>query len=226
MIRHQGAGISNFFYDDLILPKVTLDSAATNQSMNHTFDVPVLRPSLDCTVVPRKDISAQSWEKEIPTGTTDSKTTLGGSSVNVTTTLPPGCVGTNATGQLASEYSTGGQLDWVGVYREIPGLRAETPLAKCPSVGIIFGHRPSERSLDAEDITVLVCSQGVDELRADVTYQRDSLLGILSKDPPLHLVPNTKTYKELYGANNRPQIPAQRRENRPEGPGKFFTHRK
>lgn len=209
IIRHQGDAVSSLISGEFVLPRVTLDKANAAEMENnrppqsYTYTIPVLRPTLECTVVPQHDISAilEKREPEIRAMVIGSPViTINTTTINVTTALQPGCI--KVSPDLSTfAYQTTFSGDWIGSYQDFQTSHTGNSLVPCPSVSMIFGsfdvRSDSQLALsgkvNTKGITALMCSQGIEMIWANVTYQGDPELGIISPDNPPLLIERKAT---------------------------------
>ncbi|KAM0425595.1 hypothetical protein ACHAPT_009126 [Fusarium lateritium] len=198
LIRREGANTSTRIWKDVVLPRIDMPSASTpnagHRGTNYTYSVEVLRPTLNCTVVAQENIKSKI----------NSTLTSKGGSIsdpgmwyknNITVYAPvrPECVG--GPGREKGNLTFGilienWRMTWIAQYSDLDHSLAGQVGTDCPSVGILFGDVEGDdvtgKSIKTWNLTALVCSQGIEQIPATITFKGDSSLGeIDAQQPPV-----------------------------------------
>lgn len=178
IMLHGGATRPALIKNDVgVLPTLKLRSSPeSSRNLSNTFNTTILRPTMKCSIIPREDIVITEevyWSDYSDTPT--SIETL----ITLNTTFPPDC-------SLRSKNATFGQpwnasvsdYTYVGSYLELD-IQARLPQQPCPSVGILFGKMKiyydsqHQQPVESSNLTGLLCSQGIAEIPATITYRGD-----------------------------------------------------
>lgn len=198
-IRHHGAATPAGIWEDLVMPKISLSSPLPDNKTRssggheHTFHVRALRPLMSCVVVPLEDVTIdEQFDGISPNPIVH---------ITINSTVPLECTldaslggkGNFSFDVLVFPFLPGG---WVGNYVELDNSTAN---AACPSVGIVFGA-PYRGETFADGLTVLACTQKIEEVPVIVTFDGDPALGRVSlKKPP---VVSSKNSQYLRNSTN------------------------
>ncbi|KAF5689868.1 hypothetical protein FDENT_4182 [Fusarium denticulatum] len=205
LIRHGGANSSVAIWQDVVLPSTSLafpDASmldTVTHSSSYTYTVGALRPFLNCTVVPAENLVMNPWVRTYTyalDGVESGHTTMKVIWANFT--APVGCKGHDVNGKSYVLFNTSTEIAvnegksnhsrWVGSYLDL-NLTASDPSADCPSVGIFFGNMGGNDT-SAWNMTVLTCTQGIEQVPLNITFKGDPALGRIDEKHPPDLVRN------------------------------------
>ncbi|KAF5570131.1 hypothetical protein FPHYL_1407 [Fusarium phyllophilum] len=209
LIRHGGANSSVAIWQDVVLPSTSVsfrDASmldTVTQSSSYTYTVGVLRPFLNCTVVPTENLVMNPWVKTytyaldgVQSGHTHMKI------IWANFTAPVGCKGHDVNGKSYVSFNTSIEIAvdegksnhsrWVGSYLDL-NLTVSDPNADCPSVGIFFGNMGGNDT-SAWNMTALTCTQGIEQIPLNITFKGDPALGRIDEKHPPDLARN-QTWK-------------------------------
>jgi Protein of unknown function (DUF3433) len=189
-IQHGSASFPSSIWNDLVFSDIAnvqinggRSSIIDSTSHNYTFDVPAVRPVLTCDVVEDDFINIYWFDDE-----------RNGLQLHARSQLPLGCQlggrnGTNNYTELtvgpSPPWSQYGPI-WSGRFYDIHLGMIENPFVRsefgeyfnleqlnhpavCPSIGIMFSEF-KENVTSHDDITVLLCSQMLQQVSVKVTY--------------------------------------------------------
>ncbi|KAI0185170.1 hypothetical protein EV127DRAFT_503334 [Xylaria flabelliformis] len=180
-------GVINFL-DDTRMSR--FNNANLAESFHFVFTLPALRPSLSCETVPEGNIHLSSVSNftDIPNGLYEPFTVI---SIDSVVDLPKGCNGGPSgdrqyfwlNDSLSIPSSMGGEHFWRGSLDDdfhdfgddnasIEKGNIEQPDNPdgCPSIAVIFADLGAD-DLSAKNITVLLCSQKIQEVQAEVSLR-------------------------------------------------------
>jgi Protein of unknown function (DUF3433) len=171
-IQHGRASLPLSIWNDLVFTDIAdvrmfngRSSIIDSVSQNYTFDVSAARPVLTCDVVQDDYIHIQ-W-------------TGGEQSMLYIDANPPFPLGCHKRRPNGTDDLTGLNIrddlflhSWIGSFDNIdldPRMDQPNNHAGCPSIGIIFGQTKGNVT-SHDDVTVLLCSQKLQQISVEVTY--------------------------------------------------------
>lgn len=188
LVRYGGANTSLGIWQDLVLPNVhyhTSNSDPVYRSSNSSYSVGALRPFLNCSVLPSTNLASRIRDKVL-TGPGES-TVVYETDISTYILAPYDCGSVKANGKANISFGlTVGELEsyntttWVGQYFDL-NTTAGASNADCPSVGVLFGQAGGNDT-STWNLTALVCSQGIEQIPVEVTYQGDLALRQINQD--------------------------------------------
>ncbi|KAG9495693.1 hypothetical protein J7337_012248 [Fusarium musae] len=201
LIRHGGANSSVAIWQDVVLPSTSIafpDASMIDtgtQSSSYTYSVGVLRPFLNCTVVPTEHLVMNPWVRTYTYALDGDQ--IGHKHMKIiwaNFTAPVGCKGHDVNGKSYVSFNTSVEIAdregksyhdrWVGSYLDL-NLTVSDPSADCPSVGIFYGNMGGNDT-SVWNMTALTCTQGIEQIPTNITFKGDPALGVIDeKHPPL-----------------------------------------
>lgn len=206
LVQAHNASYPSGTHDEIAFPLFALDKSdpmvlAILQSQNQStieVQMPITRPSLNCTIVSEADMMVQVGHNTYQ----PNDYTIDGPYANITTTsmLPkhcqfsPGAYETSTQMELQTTHRMSLDPGEVLVAGELepplpPGGQATVEVSPyapdCPSVGLTFGKFKIDDTVK-DGITMLICSQYQEEIPATLTFSVPSLFLDPSRPPVLH----------------------------------------
>lgn len=192
-IRHGGANTSSRIWQDVVLPKISFSSPNTSTDdvdgqVEYTYNIRTLKPVFNCTVVPGKNIKVNGTVDRLDVETALGLASAEGKSdITVHAPVQPECTGKTGNGSsyltfytlFSKEQSPKGIATCIDL-----DLPAGQVGAECPAAGIIFGLIEGDEIANW-NLTALVCTQGLQEVPAAITFLGDPSLEELSPKRPL-----------------------------------------
>ncbi|KAF5010595.1 hypothetical protein FDECE_3261 [Fusarium decemcellulare] len=193
LIRYGGSNTPTGIWNDLVLPQVNISSSTfdvVGRTANYAYNLGALRPTLNCTAIPRANISA-TWAERINlmpgwTYNTD---------ISAQFALPSECVNTSSSGMTNLSFGRSIEMNvvghekqekpgWIGRYIDLD-TNAGKVRTNCPSVGVLFGHvEYTSNDTSKWNLTAFVCSQGIEQVPVVVTYTGNRSLELDEQHPP------------------------------------------
>ncbi|KAF5703235.1 hypothetical protein FGLOB1_9171 [Fusarium globosum] len=191
LIRHGGTSTPVGIWQDLVLPDIHLVPSGpvaqntSTRTSEYVYTVGALRPWLECSVIPKANHirTVQKSERHIVPEyyiQTISASYVPGASCRG---LFGGMGGTSFGFQDTASKGLLNSTRVVGRYFDL-GANKLNSSSSCPSIGILFGTLGSIDTSQWNNMTALVCSQGIEQIPVRVTYRGSHALGQISQRYP------------------------------------------
>ncbi|KAH7240053.1 uncharacterized protein BKA55DRAFT_706512 [Fusarium redolens] len=190
LIRHGGTITPTRIWQDLVLPDVSLvtsDSLAQKglaRTSKYIYTVGALRPLLECSVIPKTNHirTVERSQYNVPEYYIET--------IRAFYVPQGGCRGQfRYVGNTSFGFQETASKDFlnstksVGRYFDLDANKSNSS-SSCPSIGILFGTIGGLDTSQWNNLTALVCSQGIEQIPVRVTYRGNHALGQISERHP------------------------------------------
>jgi Protein of unknown function (DUF3433) len=187
-IQHGSTDGSQLIWQNTVLPQIQdvklVDhnmekymATINTSSLRYSFDVTVLRPVLECQVLPSSALQInQSFNSGLP-GLGAVITSM--NNFAATAKLPTGCIANSDPGSDTISFLTqfdanrDEAINWIGKLHELNVTGSSTAVNGCPSLGAFFGSYGSDTLNDPvtyNNITTLLCYQRLQEVQVNIPF--------------------------------------------------------